>query len=41
MTIGYLILILQHVAAKVLRKKSWAEKADDNLTEYESRREGW
>ena len=35
------ILSIQAIFSKLSGKKSWLKQMDDNLHEYELRREGW
>ena len=35
------ILIIQSIFSKIFFKKSWIKQMDENLHEYELRREGW
>jgi len=39
--ISNLILAFQSTFSKIFDKKSWLEQMDENLNEYELRREGW
>jgi hypothetical protein len=35
------IFVIQSIFSKIFGKKSWLEQMDENLHEYELRREGW
>jgi hypothetical protein len=38
---SFIILAVQSIFSRITGKKSWLNQMDENLHEYELRREGW
>jgi len=36
-----IIILIQNIISKMFRRKSWLDRIDENLNEYELVREGW